>query len=99
MDNFKISKNIPANMNNNHVELHLEGELSLQNTESLKKAIAKNIKGFDTVKITANNISQTDITFVQIIESLKKQYKEKISFKIEYPYDIKTLMQNAGFEV
>ena len=101
MSNIKVSKNVPKNMDKKHVELTLEGELTLQNAKELKKSIQKNIAGHDSVNIKADNITQADVTFIQILKSLERHLNnkgKKITTNIEYPYDVKTLLVNAGFE-
>lgn len=97
MENFKISKESSNDNGKKSIDIIIEGDLSLQNSKKLKTQIEKEIKAANTVNLIAKNITQADITFVQIIESLKKQLKDKISIEVEYPYDIKTLMHNAGF--
>ncbi len=100
MNNIKVTKNVPEK-NKNHAEITIEGELILQNAGELKKLIQKNISGLDSAKIIIKNVDQTDITFIQIIEALKKQFKshgQKLTIETEYPYDVKNLLTNAGFE-
>ncbi len=88
-------------MDEKHVELTLEGELTLQNAKELKKSIQKNIAGYESVNIKADNITQADITFIQILKSLERHLTDKgkkITTNIKYPYDVKTLLANAGIE-
>ena len=100
MSDIKISKTVPQK-DKKHAELTIEGELTLQNARELKNLIQKEIVGLDSVNIKATNISQADITFIQILRSLKKHLEENgknITTLIEYPYDVKVLLNNAGFE-
>ena len=100
MSDIKVSKKVPVK-DKKHAVLTIEGELTLQNAGELKKKIQKNIAGLNSVKLKAVNIDQADIAFIQIIEALKKQFNEnekKLEIEVDYPYDVKTLFINAGFE-
>ncbi len=102
MSNIKISKKSSEKSGKKHLELTIKGDLVLQNINEIKKELKKTLKNYDYVNIKGKNIERADITFVQIIESLKKQMNKKeeiLTTDIEYSYDLKTLFLNAGFNI
>lgn len=76
------------------------GELIINNIEKIKTSVAESVDFSNNLSVNITNPSGIDITFIQLICSLKNTCKSKnIEFAIEgnFSEEAYTLLSNAGF--
>ena len=79
----------------------LKGNITIQQTETLKNELLSTIKKMNSIYISGKNIEDIDVTFIQLMYSLKssmtKQNKQ-INYDIELPEELTELLDNTGFK-
>jgi hypothetical protein len=85
-----------------HLKLAFSGYLTLQNAREIKTVLAGKNDDFHSVDIHAYEVSGIDVSFLQLIEAFRLAQtiagrKARITFDL--PYDLKTLLANAGVAV
>ena len=83
----------------NKVSIMLENELTIFSIENMKDKIIEAVKKYDIIEFKLNNVSNMDLTFVQLFYSIKtfaERLNKKISFDVELPDDIESLFSNSG---
>jgi anti-anti-sigma regulatory factor len=86
---------------NDTVKLTFSGDLIINYIDAIKEEVEKSINYSKNLHIQLSNPTSVDITFVQIIFSLKKTFKNKgksIQIKAELSDEISLLISNAGFK-
>jgi hypothetical protein len=95
MQNFKVTAS--ADAKSKELKIIFEGDLNLQNTTQIKIALQEGSVGFDTIEISGKEITAIDLSFVQIVEAFRKsETGKKVKVILDLPYDMKTLLGNAG---
>ena len=83
----------------NKVSIMLENELTIFSIENMKDKIIEAVKKYNIIEFKLNNISNMDLTFVQLFYSIKistEKLNKKISFDVELSDDIESLFTNSG---
>ncbi len=81
--------------------LEISGNLVINHIEKIYKEIAEKIDFSRNLNITIQSVENIDITFVQLVLALKKEYSEKqlsLEVVIDLPEDLWTLLKNAGIK-
>jgi hypothetical protein len=95
MQNFKVTTSSDAK--SRELKITFEGDLNLQNARRIKNALQEVSTGFESIEISGKEITAIDLSFVQNIEAFKKsEAGKKIKTILVLPYDMKTLLGNAG---
>ncbi|MCK5169816.1 MAG: hypothetical protein KAQ75_08050 [Bacteroidales bacterium] len=80
------------------VSIILENELTIFSVESMKDKIIDAVMKYDHIGFELKNVGNMDLTFVQLIYSVKKTAEtlnKKVSFDVELSDDIKSLFNNS----
>ncbi|NLX71843.1 MAG: hypothetical protein GXY94_00865 [Bacteroidales bacterium] len=93
--------NIEYKSNKGELDIILSGQLTIVSikkiTESVKAQLNNKPK---KVSITVNDVENIDLTFVQLLQSIKNSgvkngFEVEVSLKL--PEDLSSLIKNAGF--
>ena len=93
--------NIEYKSNQGELDIILSGQLTIVSikkiTESVKAQLNNKPK---KVSITVNDVENIDLTFVQLLQSIKNSgvkngFEVEVSLKL--PEDLSSLIKNAGF--
>ncbi len=82
------------------VQLHLGGDLGVNNLTELVTKLREVEKDFSEFEINVNDIAAFDLATIQVLVSFKKaceRHKKGIKFKVDLPKDIAELLENTGF--
>ena len=74
--------------------------MSINNAVDLKKKICAAKMTSENIKIQISNIDNLDLTFIQLIYSLKNNLSElgkKVEIHSELPENTEKLLRNSGF--
>lgn len=80
------------------VSIVLENELTIFSIENMHEKILNAVKKYDEIEFHLKNISNMDLTFVQLFFSIKqtaKNLKKKVTVKSELSEDVKSLFENS----
>lgn len=80
----------------------LQGELSIYNAEEIKKKLISAVNKHKNINVTLKNIENLDLAGIQLLYSCSKtcsKLNKKVTFNIELPRDIETIIENSGFSV
>ncbi len=80
------------------VTIHLENELTIFSIEGMKDQIIDTVNKFEDIKIELKNVNNMDLTFVQLLYSIKitaEEQDKKVTFNADISEDIKTLFENS----
>ncbi len=80
------------------VSIILENELTIFSIESMKDKIIESVMKYDQIEFALKNVNNIDITFIQLLYSIKKTAEElnkKVSFDVELSDDIKSLLNHS----
>lgn len=96
-----ISINPSKKKGDKSVKIILQKELTIFTIEELKTKIVDVLKKYDEIQIQISNVENIDLSFLQLIDSLKKsahKKNKKVEMNVELPENLEELMSNAGFE-
>lgn len=99
MQTFTFRTDIDEDSSGKKIKLLFTGSLTLPNARDIKNALENQVDDFNTVELTAKEVSGIDVSFLQIIESYrntKESEGKNIRILMDLPYDLKTLLANAG---
>ncbi|WP_282036085.1 STAS domain-containing protein [Saccharicrinis aurantiacus] len=91
---------IDVNKSDTETNIAVSGDLIINHIEKIKEGLDNSIDFSKNLTLDLNGITSIDITFIQLIISLKKSFQssaKQIVFKNNFNDEIKTLLQNAGF--
>lgn len=79
--------------------MFIEGSLTIQYAGRFLEKTKGTLCNYDIIDIVVKNVQDIDLTFIQLIISMKK-FNEKKDIKIAYELnnDHKKLLKNCGFE-
>lgn len=80
------------------VSIILKNELTIFSIEQLQSKIIETVKNYDEIEFNLNEVSNMDLTFIQLFFSIKRtadKLKKKVSFNENLSDDIKTLFINS----
>jgi hypothetical protein len=79
-------------------KLIFEGSLSLMEAEDIKNCLLRTFKDYDVIDILLSNITQIDIIPIQLIKMfIDNNPDKKIKVDSELPFDMKIIVERAGF--
>lgn len=85
----------------NKARMVVEKELTIYTVLEIKENFTEAIRRFNELDIQIRNVENIDLSFIQLIESLRKtaeEYEKKIFISAELMNETKTLVDNAGFD-
>ena len=99
-------KNAEINFNNDPdnpkiLNIGFSGELTISNTRDFRDLIIQKIKNKKGLSITTSNVDGLDLSFYQLLLSLKKTLKEQnkpFNLKLSLPAEEEELLRQAGFD-
>lgn len=97
--NVKIEKT--GNKKNETVKMIISGDFTIDNADEIKHDLLKNIAGTKSINLVIDEISNIDLTALQLIYALEKSLLNKdiaFSLKVNLPEELLKLVQHAGFE-
>jgi len=83
-------------------DILIEGEASIKIEQEVYHEFINYLNDFDILRIILKNIELIDLPFIQLLISLQQTSKlknKKISFNIELPENLQTILINSGFDV
>ena len=99
-DNFKMIFKPSRRKTQKRILIHLEGELTIKNAEIINKSIQKVFEDFDNVELILNNITEIDVTFIQMYHTIKSFYlplNKILSMNAEWSKEDKKILATCGF--
>ncbi len=99
MEKVNISLSV---INESSVEILIEGDASINSEEEFYKLVFPLIPEYNFFKIELKNTQVIDLTFIQLLISLKNTLKSKnknYTFNIEIPEQMKTILDNSGIDI
>lgn len=99
MADFKITQNINKKTNISNIEI--QGNLTINNSESIKKKLIEAINNFNELNITLKDIEKIDVSAIQLFYSLKKicnEKNKKIIFNTRFSDEISELLKHSGLD-
>jgi anti-anti-sigma regulatory factor len=79
----------------------IEKELTIYTVLEIKEHFMEAINEFKEIDIQIRDVENLDLSFIQLIESLRKtaeEYEKKITISAALSDETKTLVDNAGFD-
>lgn len=92
-------ENITIKNDDGHVSVMLKGSLTLSNISGIKAGIDKALKNAKSIIVETSEVEEADLSFCQLIVSLKsfcKSHSIDIITKIELPQDLSQLFAKTG---
>lgn len=99
MQTFNFKSDVSEDSLGKKIKLVFTGYLTLQNAKEIKTTLQSQLGDYKSVELMAKDVSGIDVSFLQIIESYRKTNQDegkKVKIMIDLPYDLKTLLANAG---
>lgn len=79
-------------------KLIFEGSLSLQEADIIKNCLLTTFTDYDIIDIQLINITQLDIIPIQLLKAFVNSYaNKKVKIDSDVPFDIKIILERAGF--
>ncbi|MCB0495879.1 MAG: hypothetical protein KDC79_07065 [Cyclobacteriaceae bacterium] len=79
-------------------KLIFEGSMSLLEAEAIKDCLLTTFNEYDLIDIQLSNITQLDIIPIQLIKAFVGYYPDKkVKIDSDLPFDIKIIVERAGF--
>lgn len=99
----KISKKGSAEIKINQPNTFVLGENNtIKQANTIKKELLSLLTDSEPVKIVGENIHNIDITFIQLMVSLKNssiKRNKPVSFNFKLTKDLNTLLEHCGFKM
>jgi len=99
-ENFKMIFKPSRRKTQKRILIHIEGELTIKNCEILNKNIQKVFQDFDNVELILNNITEIDVTFMQMYHTIKSFYlplDKFLSMNADWSKEDKKMLAVSGF--
>lgn len=80
------------------VSIVLENELTIFSIEKIQEKIIDSVLKYDEIIFQLNNISNMDLTFIQLFQSIKitsAKLNKKVTFNLDLAEDVKSLFINS----
>lgn len=84
------------------IEIRIEGEASINCEQDVYQQFKSIIIDFDFFIFKLRNIEIIDLPFIQLLISIQKTInaeKKKISFDIELPENLLSIVEKSGFDI
>jgi ABC-type transporter Mla MlaB component len=92
--------NIDYKKNNGEIAIVFSGQLTISSIKKMTESIKANIDNPEKVLINVKDVENLDLTFIQLIQSIKNSGKKngyEVSVSMKLPEDLSSLLINAGF--
>ena len=99
-ENFKMIFKPSRRKTQKRILIHLEGELTIKNCEIINQNIQKVFEDFDNVELILNNITEIDVTFMQMYHTIKSFYlplDKFLSMNADWSKEDKKILTVSGF--
>ncbi len=84
------------------LNIEFSGELNISNTPAFRDLLIQKLKNKTGINITTNGVESLDLSFYQLLLSIKKTFQEKekpINIHLKLPAENEELLRQAGFEM
>jgi anti-anti-sigma regulatory factor len=98
MKTFGVLSN--ASPSTGKVTITIEGDITLANSEAIKKELLAALENEQTVHFIATGITAIDLSGLQLLVALKKTLQEahrEVTFDMSYPNDLLSVVEHSGF--
>ena len=102
---MKASKHVTiipsGNQKENKARMVVEKELTIYTVLEIKENFIEALGQYDHLDIQIRNVENIDLSFIQLIESLRKtaeEYEKEISISAELRNETRNLVENGGFD-
>lgn len=92
--------NIDYKKNNGELAIVFSGQLTISSVKKMTESLKANIDHPQKVLISTKDVENLDLTFIQLIQSIKNSGKKngyEVALSIKLPEDLSALLVNAGF--
>jgi len=99
MQTFNFKSDVFEDSSGKKMKLTFTGYLTLQNAREIKTTLQNQAGDYKEIELWARDVAGIDVSFLQIIESFRKtitQEGKNMKILMDLPYDLKTLLTNAG---
>lgn len=99
MQTYDFNTDLSENAKGKNMRLIFSGYLTLQNANKIKSNLLSQKGDFSQIELVAKDVRGIDVSFLQLVESFRQtneQEGKKVKIAMDLPYDLKTLMANAG---
>jgi len=99
-DGFKMLFKPSRRKTQKRVLIHLEGELTIKNSEVIASNLKHVFENFDHVELILNEVSEVDLTFVQLFQQFKAFYlplEKYLSLTVNWSKEDKKMLTSCGF--
>jgi len=99
-ENFKMIFKPSRRKTQKRILIHLEGELTIKNCEIINQNIQKVFEDFDNVELILNNITEIDVTFMQMFHTIKSFYlplDKFLTMNADWSKEDKKMLTTCGF--
>jgi len=82
-------------------KMTIEKELTIYTVLEIKEHFMEALNEFNEIDVRIQNVENLDLSFIQLIESLRKtaeEYDKKVTISAELNDETSTLVDNAGFD-
>jgi len=93
---------MPGKRGSKFLKAVIKGELTLKNTFEARDQILEKLQGINTFEIQTEDVSAVDLSFYQLLISLKRQFQQSgksISVFLNIPESSEELLKNAGLDI
>jgi hypothetical protein len=100
LENLKIIFTPSRRKTQKRILISIEGSLTINNVELLYSKVNLVFDYFDFVEVNLNNISEIDLTVIQLFHAIRVNYwpqKKYISINAEFSRDDRKLLNSCGF--
>lgn len=100
MNNFKVSVKKVGKKSEGKQAIAFHGTLSLKNIDGIYSELSDlNFEKVSQLSIVVKDVKEIDLTFIQLLESMKKQFgEENTHIEIELAEADRMLLKKAGFD-
>ncbi len=92
--------NIDYKKNNHELDITFTGQLTINTIKKVTESVKSQITDQSVVNITVKDVDNIDLTFIQLLHSIKHSGKKKgfaVNLSMTLPDDLESLIVNAGF--
>ena len=100
MKDYKVTANKDKKANS--ILIGLQGHLGLGQIKGIQTEVLKNLKGCSSTILQVKEIEESDLSFYQLVESIKKycaKYKIDLKIDIELPAEQQALYIKSGINL
>lgn len=90
-----------GNKRERKARMTIEKELTIYTALEIKEYFLNALEKFDEIKVQIKDVENIDLSFIQLIESLRKtaeEYDKKLEISAELQDGTRSLVENSGFD-